>query len=61
MLQNLMNGIERAAERLAGWFQEASADYARNLLAAHGLIEVEVDHIRRGREEEQEGKDADRI
>ena len=42
-----------AAGKLADWFQEVVADYAGELLAAHGLIDLQVDHIRKRREAEE--------
>ncbi|MBV8485534.1 MAG: hypothetical protein JO077_22025 [Verrucomicrobia bacterium] len=53
MLKKLIDGMGEAAGQLADWFQDLVADYTGELLAAHGLIEVEVDQIRKRREEEE--------
>jgi hypothetical protein len=53
MLKKFINSLSEAAGQLADWFQDFVADYAGELLAAHGLIEVEVDQIRKRREEEK--------
>ena len=53
MPKKLINGMGEATGQLADWFQDLVADYAGELLAAHGLVEVEVDQIRKRREEEE--------
>ncbi|MBV8968850.1 MAG: hypothetical protein JO331_07290 [Verrucomicrobia bacterium] len=53
MLKKLISGMGEAAGQWTDWFQDIVADYAGELLAAHGLIEVEVDQIRKRREEEE--------
>jgi hypothetical protein len=43
-LQGIVNWI---SDKLDGLAREIGANYVRELLAAHGLIDIEIDHIRR--------------
>lgn len=51
-----MKWIAEKPEGLLGGFGE---DYARELLAAHGLLEIEADHLRRNRREREEKESND--
>jgi hypothetical protein len=49
MLQKLRQALEWLGAKLEHVFQQFGEDYARELLAAHGLLDIETDHIRRKR------------
>lgn len=47
MLSNLLKAIHWTSEKLENLLTDLAANYARELLTAHGLVEIEIDHIRR--------------
>ena len=51
MIEKFTGALEWAAGKLENLFRETGENYARELLAAHGLLEIEADHIRRNRAE----------
>ena len=53
MLQKLREALEWLGSKLERVFQQFGEDYARELLAAHGLLDIETDHIRRKRAAEE--------
>ena len=49
MLQKLREAVKWLGAKLEYLFQQFGEDYARELLAAHGLLDIETDHMRRKR------------
>ena len=47
MLTKITRALNWADEKLQNLLADLAANYARELLAAHGLVEIEIDHIRR--------------
>ena len=47
MLTKITRALNWADEKLENLLADLAANYARELLAAHGLVEIEIDHIRR--------------
>ena len=47
MLTKITRALHWADEKLENLLADLAANYARELLAAHGLVEIEFDHIRR--------------
>ena len=47
MLTKITRALHWADEKLKNLLADLAANYARDLLAAHGLGEIEIDHIRR--------------
>ena len=47
MLTTIIRALRWTDEKLENLLADLAANYARELLAAHGLWEVEIDHIRR--------------
>ena len=47
MLTKITRALHWADEKLENLLADLAANYARELLAAHGLVEIEIDHIRR--------------
>jgi hypothetical protein len=47
MLTKITRALNWADEKLENLLADLAANYARELLAAHGLVEMEIDHIRR--------------
>ena len=47
MLTKITRALQWAGEKLENLLADLAANYARELLAAHGLVEIEIDHIRR--------------
>ena len=47
MLTKITRALNWADEKLQNLLADRAANYARELLAAHGLVEIEIDHIRR--------------
>jgi hypothetical protein len=46
MIKKFTEALEWVAGKLENLFRETGENYARELLAAHGLLEIEADHIR---------------
>lgn len=46
MLKRLISTLDWLCEKLEDFLRDFAANYARELLSAHGLIDVEVEHIR---------------
>lgn len=59
MLQKMMAAMKWIAEKPEGLLGGFGEDYARELLAAHGLLEIEADHLRRNRREREEKESND--
>jgi len=47
MLTQITRALSWAAEKLENLLADLAVNYARELLAARGLVEIEIDHIRR--------------
>ena len=47
MLTKITRALNWADEKLENLLADLAANYAHELLAAHGLVEIEIDHIRR--------------
>ena len=47
MLTNIIRALRCTDEKLQNLLADLAADYARELLTAHGLVEIEIDHIQR--------------
>jgi hypothetical protein len=47
MLTTIIRALRWTDEKLENLLADLAANYARELLAAHGLVEIEIDHIRR--------------
>ena len=47
MLTKITGALQWVDEKLENLLADLAANYARELLAAHGLVEFEIDHIRR--------------
>jgi len=47
MLTTIIRVLRWTDEKLENLLADLAANYARELLAAHGLVEIEIDHIRR--------------
>lgn len=47
MLTKITRALLWADEKLENLLADLAANYARELLAAHGVVEIEIDHIRR--------------
>ena len=47
MLTKITRALNWADEKLENLLADLAANYARELLAAHGLFELEIDHIKR--------------
>ena len=47
MLTTITRALRWTDEKLENLLADLAANYARELLAAHGLVEIEIDHIRR--------------
>lgn len=47
MLTTIIKALRWTDEKLENLLADLAANYARELLAAHGLVEIEIDHIRR--------------
>ena len=47
MLTKITRALHWADEKLEKLLAYLAANYARELLAAHGIVEIEIDHIRR--------------
>jgi hypothetical protein len=45
MLTNIIRALWWTEEKLANALTDLAANYARELLAAHGVVELEIDHI----------------
>ena len=47
MLTQITRALHWADDKLENLLADLAANYARELLAAHGIVEIEIDHIRR--------------
>jgi hypothetical protein len=47
MLTKISRALRWTQEKLENLLAALAANYTRELLAAHGLVEIEIDHIRR--------------
>jgi hypothetical protein len=47
MLTTVIRALRWSDEKLENLLADLAANYPRELLAAHGLVEIEIDHIRR--------------
>jgi len=47
MLTKITGALQWVDEKLENLLADLAANYGRDLLAAHGLVEFEIDHIRR--------------
>jgi hypothetical protein len=47
MLTTITRALQWADEKFENLLTDLAANYARELLASHGLVELEIDHIRR--------------
>lgn len=47
MLTTTIKALRWTGAKLENLLVDLAANYARELLAAHGLVEIEIDHIRR--------------
>ncbi|MFY9985770.1 MAG: hypothetical protein WAM44_08690 [Chthoniobacterales bacterium] len=47
MLTNIVRALRWTEEKLDNLLADSAANYARELLAAHGVAEIEIDHIKR--------------
>ena len=47
MVRKLLATLNWIGDKLEDLSEEIGAQYARELLAAHGLLDIDMDHIRR--------------